>query len=342
MQVLFIARAMTIFSFFFLSSLARADTIQLTNGDRLTGEILSKDNGTVTLRTVYAGDVAIKWRDVAQIQTDHPVSVLLADDSILNGMLVPSETGEVIVQSDDPSKTVIVELGKLSYINPPPEISKKVLVITGGANVGITTVSGNNDTKNVHIDSELVARTKDNRYTVGGVANRSTDAGVLSISNNRGYFKYDRFLDNKRYVYSNLSGENDRFKDLRLRTSLGIGRGYQLFESADLNLSVEGGLNYVTEDYWLKEDKRFPSVRWSMKFDQTFSNKLTAFHEQEALLSLKDDDDMLIRTKTGLRFPLSRQIVGTLQYNIDWDRTPAPGTVSMDRTLSLNMGYRWQ
>jgi putative salt-induced outer membrane protein YdiY len=342
MQMLFMARVMTLVMLCCLSSATYADTLTLTNGDRLTGEILSKDRHTVTLKTTYAGEVKIRWFDVAQIQTDHEVSVLLADDTVLSGILLPSETGELIVQSDDPRKTAIVEMDKLSFINPTPEISKKIVVTTGGANAGVTTANGNNNTRNIHFDGEVVARTKDNRVTVGAVANRASDAGVPSISNNRGYFKYDRFLDNKRYVYSSLSGENDRFKDLRLRTSLGMGSGYQIYESSDLNLSVEGGLNYVNEDYWTQDDKSYPSLRWSMKYDQTFFAKLTAFHEQEALVSLKNTEETLIRTKTGLRFPLSRQLVGTLQYNIDWERTPAPGTVSTDRTLLLNMGYRWQ
>lgn len=341
MHRFFIARAMTIFSFSLLCSVAHADTIQLTNGDRLSGELVGKDRTTITVKTAYAGDVKIKWSNVAQVQTDHPVSILLANDTVLNGVIVPSSVGQVLVQTDG-GASEIVEMDDLSYINPTPEISKNVRVTTGVANVGISATSGNNDTRNVHIDGEVVTRNKDNRFTVGAVANRATDAGVLSISNNRGYFKYDRFLDNKRYVYSNLSGENDRFKDLRLRTSLGIGRGYQVFESPDLNLSVEGGLNYVHEDYWLKEDKQFPSVRWSMKYDQTFFEKLTAFHQQEVIISLDNAQDMLARTKTGLRFPLSRQLFGTLQYNIDWDRTPAPDTVSMDRTLLFNVGYSWK
>lgn len=342
MHDFFIARVMTFVSFCLLCAMAHADTIQLTNGDRLTGEIISKDRSTITLKTAYAGEVKITWSNVAQIQTDHPVSILMANDTVLKGTIVPSTVGEVMIQSDELGKSEVISMDQLGYINPAPEISRNVRVTTGVANVGITATSGNNDTRNIHIDSEVVTRTRDNRFTVGAVANRATDSGVLSISNNRGYFKYDHFLDNKRYVYSNLSGENDRFKDLRLRTSVGIGRGYQIFESPDLNLSVEGGLNYVHEDYWLKEDKQFPSMRWSMKYDQKFLEKMTAFHEQEVIISLANAQDMLVRTKTGLRFPLSRQLVGTLQYNIDWDRTPAPDTVSMDRTLLFNVGYSWQ
>jgi putative salt-induced outer membrane protein YdiY len=337
-----IAGVMTFVSFCLLCKLAHADTIQLTNGDRLTGEIVNKDRSTITLKTAYAGEVKITWSNVAQIQTDHPVSILMPNDTVLRGTIVPSTVGEVLIQSDELGKSEIVEMDQLDYINPAPEISRNVRITTGVANVGITATNGNNNTKNIHIDSEVVTRTKDNRFTIGAVANRATDGGVPSISNNRGYFKYDHFLDSKRYVYSNLSGENDRFKDLRLRTSAGLGRGYQIYESPDLNLSVEGGLNYVKEDYWLKQDKQFPSMRWSMKYNQLFFEKLTAFHEQEVIISLANAQDMLARTKTGLRFPLSRQLVGTLQYNIDWDRTPAPDTVSMDRTLMFNLGYIWQ
>ena len=46
---------------------ARTDTVVLTNGDRLTGEIQKLADGKLSLKTGYAGDVHIDWKVVDQL-----------------------------------------------------------------------------------------------------------------------------------------------------------------------------------------------------------------------------------------------------------------------------------
>ena len=54
---------------------ARADTVVLTNGDRLTGEIQKLDGGKLLLKTTYAGGMQIDWKMIDQLTTEAPVEV---------------------------------------------------------------------------------------------------------------------------------------------------------------------------------------------------------------------------------------------------------------------------
>src|SRR5690606_40638082 len=54
-------------------SSAWADTIVMTNGDRLSGEVLLMDGGRLILDTDYAGEIRIKWEQIAELQTNDPV-----------------------------------------------------------------------------------------------------------------------------------------------------------------------------------------------------------------------------------------------------------------------------
>ena len=47
-----------------LASAAGADTLWLSNGDRLTGQITKLQDGKLGLNTKYAGTLQLKWRDV--------------------------------------------------------------------------------------------------------------------------------------------------------------------------------------------------------------------------------------------------------------------------------------
>jgi hypothetical protein len=79
--------------------------------------------------------------------------------------------------------------------------------------------------------------------------------------------KYDHFFTKKWYGYSNATAEQDEFKDLDLRATLGVGAGYQFIESDPTNLSLEGGLSYVNENYIIAEDNSFAAGRWALNFD---------------------------------------------------------------------------
>jgi len=177
-----------------------------------------------------------------------------------------------------------------------------------------------------------------NRFTVGGEANHTEDGGVTTESNGLAYLKYDHFVSKKWYVYGNATGERDRFKDIRLRTTLGVGTGYQFLESPETNLALEGGVNYVNVDSYAAADEGFPAARVALRFDHLiWRDRLQFFHVNEAYAG----EATFVRTQTGLRAALLKKVRATLQYNVDWDADPAPGRVSTDRALLFTLGYAW-
>jgi len=65
------------------------------------------------------------------------------------------------------------------------------------------------------------------------------------------------------------------------------------------------------------------------------------FYEQEALIGLADKQNVIARTKKGLRFAFSNILVASTQLNSDWTRQPPVGKKKTDRTFLLTMGYQW-
>jgi len=232
-----------------------------------------------------------------------------------------------------------MDLSQAKFINPAPV---PALTTKGQANLGITVAKGNSDTASQHLDLEFIARTVKNRYTLGFEFNRSEDDGVESKNNSLGYVKYDHFFSKKLYGYSNVLLEKDKFKDINLRTALGLGAGYQFMESEEANLSGEAGLSYINEDFIVVPDEGYPTGRWAINFDRYLIKKsLQFFHFHEGFVSLEDTEDIFIRSRTGIRMPVSKSIKATFQVNYDWDRRPSPGMEKTDIMYIMSLGYQF-
>lgn len=329
---------MLLFTVVFSISPSLADEIYLKNGDRISGEVLNMKDGTLTVKTTYAGEIGIKWSEVVNMKTGQEISVLLNDDSLIKGSPRNFEQGKMGLSTGKITETVSFSMADVKSINPPKE---PVVKIKARVNLGITSTKGNTDRYSSHLEGEFSARTAKNRYTAGVEVNSTKDNGVKTESNSLGSIQYDHFVSKKWFAYSNVMFEKDKFKDLNLRSLIGIGSGYQFFETPVTNLSLEAGINYVNEDYIAGDDESFSSGRWAVNYDRYFHKKaFQVFHSHEGFVSLKNTNDIFILSRTGIRVPLFEHFNATLQYNLDWENTPAPGREKTDRMLMFTLGYQ--
>lgn len=77
----------------FSSQVSQADQIVLSNGDRLTGKVVSKAEDRLKFHTEYAGDINVDWKDVVSIATDDPVTVLSPGGELRTGRLEKTPSG---------------------------------------------------------------------------------------------------------------------------------------------------------------------------------------------------------------------------------------------------------
>ena len=318
---------------------ALADEVNLKNGDRLTGKFISMQEGKLIFDTPYAGKLTIQWSEIVNLTTDTPVNVMLPDGSLLKGISTPAEKGKMQLQTEKIEEAVYLDLAdvKSIYVKAPPAVRFNVRV-----NIGINVSKGNTNTETYHFDGEAVARSKKNRYTVGGAFNLEYADNAETADNFLGYMKYDHFLTKKWYFNTNASFERDKFKDLNLRTTIGLGLGYQIFETELTNLSAEAGLAYINEDFDEADDDSYPAGRWAINFDWYLLDQFVQFfHNQSGFASLEDSNDIFLRTRTGFRFPFYRGFNLTVQYDFDWDKSVPPDRDEVDQRYILSLGYQY-
>jgi putative salt-induced outer membrane protein YdiY len=336
--------ALSFLGFFFsiiaLTNVVNADEVILENGDKLTGTLMRLENGQLVLNTEYAGEITIQVEKVSHLTTDEPMATTLIDGTTRKARVFYRDTTAENVTPEEEKTPMDVNIAEVKniYLKQKPPIRLK-----GRTNVGITIEKGNTDTEQYRIDAELVARTEKQRFTLGGELNREQADNTTTVANWKAYGMYDYFIKPKWFLYGSSLFDHDEFADLDLRTTLGAGAGHQFFESEDLNLSVSAGLAYIFENFIVAEDDDFAGAQWLVQYDQFFFNKsLQLFHSNNGYISLEQGSNWLINTRQGLRFPLYKGFVTTLQYNYDYNNDPSPDSVSKwDSAFLFLLGYHF-
>ncbi len=330
---------------------ARGDVVLMKNGDRLTGKAVHKTGDELVFDTNYAGTLKLKWSDIASLVTDKPVSLMISEEQILGGKLGSgSAPGHAEFTPTTPAHATggeglaprDIALANVRFLNPTLEESGAGILWSGHVAVGGASTSGNSVNSTSHVSVDTSGRARHYRILGGAEYNHATDHDNETVDNWRAHGEYDRFYANKMFSYTRATGEHDPFKALELRSTLGGGLGYQFFESPALNLSLQGGVDYVDVNNINVPDDRYAAGAWVLRYDQKpWGWNVQFFHQEDGTVSVNSAGTVVLHTQTGVRAPLGLGINATMQYNYDWTNQPAPGRVSADRTLLFTLGYGW-
>ena len=313
----------------------------MQNGDRLTGKVLEYERGTLTFETSYAGKLSIGWSEVAGIETDEEVLVVTDTEQELSGRLGTDEAGRLFVVETASGLPHALDDDNLKKVTPPPA-RVAGFRINGRINASTDLRKGNTDKEAFHVDGDVTGRGGRNRIHVFGQLNNEEDDDRTTVSNWSIAGNLDHFLDEKLFVYANTAFENDEFADLRLRTTLGGGLGYQFDEGDARNLSLRGGAAWINEDLFDEADDSFAALQEELQYDEyVFKRVLQLFHSHATRFSLDGQDQLIFRSRTGLRWPLRGGFNATLQVDYDYNSNPARDANTQDTQFLATVGYGW-
>jgi len=326
--------------FFSYSGISLADEITLKNGSHLVGEVISKEGNNLNFKTPFAGTIKIKWKNVVNLKTDDPVKILLKDNSIRISRVIKNEKDHVTIVGD--SKTETLNQSEMSYIKPELWQLGEGYKIAGSANVSLKHQSGNTDYQESIIDGSLTVRRLKDRVKLNAQYEKAKSSGESTANNWLFGGQYDYFISDKTFWGPNFYLERDEFSDLKLRQSYGIHIGHQYFESKQLNLSIAAGLAKTFEDFDEAEDDNFMSAIWGLNYDQyIIEDFVQLYHRQQGLFSLENSSKYVIKSWTGLRFPLYSGLSISTEAQIKYDSNDGDGVDKTDTTYLLKLGYEF-
>lgn len=326
---------------------ARADEIFFKNGDRLTGEILSTDDGKVKFRSPLLGEVTFKLADLESFKSQRPVSVRLKDGTTTKSAVVDGEKGQIILAPNTPAaRTVPME--QVRTLNAREGW-------TGSLAAGANFSRGNTFTDQANATLELERRTDRDRTTAGGAylygRQKEPDSGDKRTTQDSwmARAKYDYFYSPQVYGYGNVKVERDNIAHLDMRLTPGVGLGYQWAEHPQFNFSSEAGLTYVYEkfdpasspDLSSRQTKEYLGGRLAYKVEWKPTDRVTVFHSAEWLPSFQEVSDYLINTDAGLRVGLVGRMFLEYKFTLQYDALPAPGASNTDLKHLVTIGWQF-
>ena len=320
-----------------VSTGAQAGVLHLVNGDRLTGEIDSITGGRLILKTEFAGTIGVKVDTVKHFESDKTFEIRTADSRKARGQFVVTSDAQQF-------RTEGGELTDLDLSTLKAAGENKLGITDLGSDwvtrfdAGISASTGNTETsaQNYLLESELTQVRADHK--VNFTYNTQEDDNVKTKESLLGGYRYRRFFGERWYGLGNIGYQEDQFKGIDHRWTLGVGAGYRFWDDSQGALSTDLGFNYVMEQLEGVKDEN-PAVRWGLEWNRFFwSKKAEAFYNQSVLFIYSDPDNTVYNGSLGVRFNLTDMLTANLRVDVAHETEPADDLKKTDVTYVIGVG----
>lgn len=324
------------------------DVVTLKDGSVIHGEVVEMTGGLLVIKSALAADlIKVKWSEVSKIAVSHPIPFHLKEGTILNGTVEEGDPGTMKVKAGPTGSVLTVPIDSVTHVNPmvqPP------VIYTGSLNAGYSQSVGNSHLRNVSILGDLVARSEQLRLTLLGRYVNGDNNGSLQVRNARGTIKLDFFITKRFFWYASAYVENDFLQNLKLRTAISSGPGYQFIDRGDFNgifkdmtFYAEAGPTYFNEDYRdnsITGDRASFRARIAMKWDwPLFDGRVTLYHYNEIFPSVQNASDFFFTMDNGVRMKILAGLASGFQVTTRYNNRPPAGTGDTDNLYLLTLGY---
>jgi hypothetical protein len=315
---------------------AWADTVWLNNGDRLTGEILLLDGGKLALKTKYAGQVLIAWKDVDTLSSDKPLMLRREGfDTEHSNQLEAADKGMVKVVNAQTQTIPLVSINRLI----PPRTVLKDRVMEGNLDAKLDMKRDTNQSDEWKLKGDSRMEHGRWRHVLSGELERKIKNDDKTADNWQLEYNLDRFITDNWFWRVSAEQEEDEFDFFTRQRSVGTGPGYRFWDNELGRLDVIAQLNNLRLE---TEDDRLSFKTASFGWDYKrllFGTRVELYSTGEVQIPQIDEIDYVLDSEYGLRYRLNEWARLSLLYELDQAR--GLGQTSSGRRYLLGVGVGW-
>lgn len=334
---------------------AESISVTLTNGDRLSGILISDTAERVTLSSTIAGKVRIPADQIRSKEyPDRPKAALVA---------APSTHAAPAVAAKPAPIPAAPATGAAKPATPPPAVAALTNAVAqkglqrftpewldpfmtnwhGNVQIGLDLGYGTTDRQTYYANASA-------SHTYGRMRNFADLHAAYGFLNNiqsaeriDGSWKLDIDLGQKRrlYVYEQAGAGYDRIRKLDRQFQEGVGLGYKILQRDKMVLSGEAGGQFQYLDYAkdvTTADRHIISVRLGESFTWNIAGKLNLTQRAAIMPNVEDFGDFRMRFELGLSYPLFKRMTINLNLMDDYDSSPPTGVDSNELQLQSTLG----
>ena len=266
------------------------DTLTFSNGDRLTGSVLSEAGGKVVFHSDVAGDITVEWSKVQELRTGGKFAVVAPGQKLKLGRPAPevpvgtlSASSEQVSVSTAGGEVKTIPTKSAQFIVPADQFQQTLLHQprllhgwTGALTLGVTLVQAT-QTSQTFTGALSLARLVPhadwldprNRTTLNATANYGLlrepfIPGVQAASTAKsdilhGDIERDEYFTHRFYFLADASAEHNLGSGLNLQQNYGGGAGATLIQRPTRTFDLKGDVHYEKQDFYPAPG--FPSGR---------------------------------------------------------------------------------
>ncbi|CAM3985201.1 DUF481 domain-containing protein [Vreelandella rituensis] len=286
-----------------------ADTLWLENGDRITG--------TVLRHTVSEWQVASDVAGVIHIQAEHVTRV--------------EWSGAEMPVSTPPA------LAKTSERNRPED---RPFSSRGGVDVAVEYENSAVDTHEVDIDLRQHVTQGVWRHRWRGNYHREYRDNERRDNDWELAYSPERFVTRKRFWQGRVSWKRDWEEDISHRFALGLGPGYQFWDTEQSAFSLSALLTRNRFTYASHPEERFFSWALQWQFNRHFWQELFELYATGRTgRAFSGATGFQFNAETGVRYPLTEWMSLNMAIEADWVENSAEDL--RDTLYHVGVGVNW-
>jgi len=343
--------------FFFLFTLLTAtalfarpktDVLVMNNGDHITCEIKSLDQGVLSIGIDYVdGTVSVDWLKVKHLESNQLFVVFAQDGSSYEGTLATAETS-----AGEPMRIRIVESRERR-----PELERSQVVrmtqtseriyqrFNGSINFGVTYSKGNSATQ-YNLSNEVEYLRERWAADANVSSNLTSSSGASASTRNQlGLLSY-HLLPWDNYFYAGLGNFlQSSVQEITLQTTLGGGIGH-FFQNTNRNsIAVLAGFGWQNTDYKpsavTSGTQNLATALLATEI-KVFKFSKTNLDVSAALLpALSDPGRVRFNTNAYYYLKLFSNLSWNVSFYGSWDNRPPAGFPGSDYGMSSGLSWKF-
>ncbi|MBK1858989.1 DUF481 domain-containing protein [Cerasicoccus arenae] len=321
-------------------AVASADTLILKNGDRISGQLISQEDGVITFESDMIGKISVAAAD-ATVEQPAPDFVEAAEsaNAIVAGAEVSSaEEAETAEDQEEVDAITRSLLDAQSWVDQwVPE------GWSGKLTFGFSYLESNTETTTLNFDfnGKKDAAPHHYKFDMYYQYSNQTDKNGVDTKNLDTYgamFGYDHDINDLMYFNSELSYLRNMVKDINHQVDLDLGIGFHVIKEDNITLNI---IPAYTLQY--KEAEGISQKWYNLAtLKETFTYKLSEIvrFEQTASGSIApaDLDDYQYEFTAAMITKLASWIDATLAYKLTFDNTVGTSGVKKEQQIIFGFG----
>jgi putative salt-induced outer membrane protein YdiY len=329
-----------------------ADLIVLKDGDRVTGDIVGKAGGKLTVQSKNFGLITVNWDDIETINAQNPLYVVLPGDRTVKAT-IQSRDGRIQVAAPDAPQTVepgeIValrnEAGQAAYERMLRPGLLDLWTITGSLNIAGT--KGNAETSTITTPINFLRASNTSRTTAyfNSIRATATINGVDAQTAQavRGGWGYNRNLTSRIFATTFNDYEFDKFQSLDLRVVLGGGLGYQIWTAERGRLAAVAGAAWNREKFDPVDAERFTrnaaEAYWGNDFNYKLNARTSLVQSFRMFNNLSQTGEYRMNFDIGAATQLTKWLTWNVSLSDRFLSNPVPGRQKNDLLYTTGLGF---